>query len=118
MLKDKITEFFVSIDDFCIDFELEIQKHLLESSTNKSRRRATSLADFEILTILVMFHYGQFSNLKSYYNHYVYVHKKDLFPGLVSCNRFIELQGRVAIPLMLFLKLKGLGSATGISFVD
>ncbi|MDR7132693.1 hypothetical protein J2X69_005067 [Algoriphagus sp. 4150] len=38
MLKDKITEFFVFIDDFCIDFELEIQKHLLESSTNKSRK--------------------------------------------------------------------------------
>lgn len=38
MLKGKITEFFVSIDDFCIDFELEIQKHLHESSTNKSRK--------------------------------------------------------------------------------
>lgn len=70
------------------------------------------------MSILVMFHYGQFSNFKSYYNHYVSVHMKYLFPGLVSYNRFIEFQGRVAIPLMLFLKLKGLGSATGISFVD
>ncbi len=112
MLKDKITEFFVSIDDFCIDFESEIQKHLLESSTNKSRKRAASLADSEIMSILVMFHYGQFSNFKSYYNHYVCVHMKDLFPRLVSYNRFIELQGRVAFPRMLFLKLKGLGSAT------
>jgi hypothetical protein len=118
MLKDKITEFFVSIDDFCIDFELEIQKHLLESSTNKSRKRAASLADSEIMSILVMFHYGQFSNFKSYYNHFVCPHMKDLFPGLVSYNRFVELQGRVAIPLMLFLKLKGLGTTTGISFVD
>lgn len=43
---------------------------------------------------------------------------KDLFPGLVSYNRFVELQSRVAVPLMLFLKLNGLGKSTGISFVD
>lgn len=56
MLKGKITEFFVSIDDFCIDFELEIQKHLHESSTNKSRKRDASLSDSEIMSFLVMFH--------------------------------------------------------------
>ena len=89
MIKYKITEFFVSIDDFCLGFELEIQKHLLESSTQKSRKRAASLADSEIMSILVMFHHGQFSNFKSYYNHYVSVHMTDLFPGLVSYNRFI-----------------------------
>lgn len=27
---DKIIKFFVSTDDFCIEFELEIQKHLLD----------------------------------------------------------------------------------------
>ena len=56
MLKDNITKFFVSIDDFCLDFELEIQKHLLESSTHKSRKRTASLADSEMMGILVMFH--------------------------------------------------------------
>jgi hypothetical protein len=118
MLKDKVTEFFVTIDDFCIEFESDIKNHLLESSTNKLRKRKASLADSEIMSILVLFHYGQFSNFKSFYNLYVCVHMKDLFPGLVSYNRFVELQSRVAVPLMLFLKLKGLGKSTGISFVD
>lgn len=79
MLRDTVTEFFVPIDDFCIDFESEIQKHLLESSTNRLRRRALSMADSEIMSILVMFHYGKFLNFKSYYNHYVRVYMKDLF---------------------------------------
>ncbi len=118
MLKDKVIEFFVSIDDFCIDSQAEIQKHLLESSTNKTRNRKASLSDSEIMSILVLFHFGQFSNFKSYYNHFVRAHMDDLFPGLVSYHRFVELQGRVAVPLMLFLKLRGLGKATGISFVD
>lgn len=118
MLKDKVTEFFVSIDDFCIEFESEIKRHLLESTTTGLRNRKASLADSEIMSILVLFHYGQFSNFKSFYNHYVSAHMRDLFPGLVSYNRFVELQARVAVPLMLFLKLRGLGRATGVSFVD
>lgn len=40
MIKDKITEFFVSIDDFCKDLDLDIQKYLLESSTNKLRKKS------------------------------------------------------------------------------
>jgi len=35
MIKDKITEFFVSIDDFCIDFKLEIQN----TSSNRQLKR-------------------------------------------------------------------------------
>jgi hypothetical protein len=58
MLKDKVTEFFVTIDDFCIGFEYETKNHFLESSTNKSRNRKASLSDSEIMSILVLFHYG------------------------------------------------------------
>jgi hypothetical protein len=42
----------------------------------------------------------------------------DCFPGLVSCNRFIELQQRVAVPMMLFLKMCCLAKSRGIHFVD
>jgi hypothetical protein len=118
MLRDKVTEFFVVIDDFCLDFEFEIRKHVLESSTNKTRNRKASLSDSEIMSILVLFHFGQFSNFKSFYNNFVVPHMSDLFPGLVTYHRFVELQQRVAVPLMLFLKTKGLGRPTGISFID
>ena len=66
MLRDKVTEFFVLIDDFRIDFEIEIKKYLLVSTSPGKRRRASSLSDAEIMSILLLFHYGQFSNFKSY----------------------------------------------------
>jgi hypothetical protein len=40
------------------------------------------------------------------------------FPTLVSYNRFVELQQRVTLPLVLFLKTCRMGSCTGISFID
>jgi hypothetical protein len=43
---------------------------------------------------------------------------RDEFHSLVSYNRFMELQQRVALPLVLFLKTCRMGSCTGISFID
>lgn len=118
MLRDKITEFFVEIDDFCLEFEQEIKKHLIENGQIGKRNRPANLSDSEIMSILVLFHFGQFTNFKSFYIYYVKSHLKDLFPGLVSYNRFIELQKKVALPLMMFLKHKGLGKSRGINFID
>ena len=43
---------------------------------------------------------------------------QDEFPNLVSYNRFVELQQRTALPLVLFLKTCRMGTCTGISFID
>lgn len=40
------------------------------------------------------------------------------FPSLVSYTRFVELQQRVALPLVLFLKTCRMGVCTGIGFID
>lgn len=118
MLRDKVIEVFVKADDFCKEFDAEIKKHLLENRANGSRNRACSLSDSEIISILILFHYGQFTNFKSYYIHYVQTHLSDLFPQLVSYNRFVELQKRVAVPMMLFVKTHCLGKSYGINFID
>ena len=118
MLVDKVIEFYVEIDDFYKDFEVEIRKHLIESKSEGKRIRKSRLSESELMSILILFHYGQFTNLKSFYNLYVREHLSDLFPDLVEYNRFVELQKKVAIPLMLFLKHKGLGKSTGINFID
>jgi Transposase DDE domain len=118
MLKDKIIEIFVPADDFCISFSENIQHFRLETNQGKHRNRKASLTDSEIITILIFFHYGSFTNFKHYYNHYVKEHLGDCFPTLVSYNRFIELQQRVAVPMMLFLKINCLGKSRGINFVD
>jgi len=118
MLVDKIIEIFVKVDDFTISFEQEIKNYHLLESNPKSRSRKASLCDSEIITILIAFHSGHYTNLKHFYLEHICVYYKDYFPGLVSYNRFVELQQRVAIPMMLFLKMHCIGKSTGINFID
>ena len=117
MLVDKITEIFVEVDDFCLEFEDEIKYHLLEG-TAKKRIRKSKLSDSEVITILIAFHIGSFRNFKHFYINYICAHLQKEFPNTVSYNRFIELQQKVIVPFMLFLKLRGFGTCTGISFMD
>jgi hypothetical protein len=118
MLRDKIIEIFVIVDDFCKEFEPEVIKHQLDAGTYKVRNRKAGLADSEIITILITFHSGHFTNLKHFYLEHICVHYRDCFPGLVSYNRFVELQQRVAVPMMIFLKTRCLGQSQGINFID
>ena len=61
----KVTELFCIIDEFCKHFDAE---NLLEDNSGvKRRRRAASLSDSEIMTILLYFHFGTFRNFKHYY---------------------------------------------------
>lgn len=118
MLRDKITEIFVKVDDFTIEFEQEIKNFTLPTPNLKTRNRKASLCDSEIIAILIAFQSGHFTNLKHFYLNHICVYYRDCFPGLVSYNRFIELQQRVAVPMMLFLKMQCLGKSTGINFID
>jgi hypothetical protein len=119
MLRDKITEIFVKVDDFCNEFEIEFRKHQLPTSGQvKTRNRKAGLSDSEVITLLISFHGGQFRNFKHFYLNFIYVHYMDDFPGLVSYNRFIELSHRCAVAFMLFLHHCCRGECTGISFID
>lgn len=119
LFTDKIAEIFIKTDDFCNEFELEFKKHSLPAPAGtKKRNRKTTLSDSEIITILIVFHGGQFRNFKHFYLNYVCVHLKDCFPQLVSYNRFIELSHCSAVAFMLFLHHCCRGECTGISFID
>lgn len=115
---DKIIEIFVKVDDFCKEFETETAKHQLDAGNYKIRDRKASLADSEIITVLIAFHSGHFTNLKHFYIAHICLYYKSCFPGLVSYNRFVELWQRVAVPMMLFLKMNCLGQSRGINFID
>lgn len=119
MLKDKVIEFYVEIDDFYLKFQKEIENQkILESYDTKKRNRDTVLSDSEMMSILLLFQYGHFTNFKHFYIYYVCEHLKDLFPELISYSRFIQIQHRVMLPLMLFLKIKGLGKSRGVNYID
>ena len=117
--KDKVTEIFCIIDEFDKNFEFELKKNLLPITDGKQHRnRKASLSDSEIMTILLLFHFGTYRNFKHYYIYCIREHMKRDFPNAVSYNRFVELEQRVFFKLVFFLKLFAFGRCTGISFVD
>lgn len=116
---DKITEIYVIIDDFRKEFATVLEGHVLNQESGlKRRNKPSKLSDSEVMTILIAFHLSGFRNLKHYYLHYVCKHLNQEFPRTVSYNRFVELQQKVIMPLVIFLKTKALGQCTGISFID
>ena len=111
--EDKVTEIFCITDEFSKKFDEEIANKPLLSSNGKSRRRrSASMSDSEIMTILIMFHFGTFSNFKHYYLHFIRIHLKRDFPDAVSYNRFVELESRVFFKMMFFLNLHSFGRCT------
>lgn len=117
--KDKVTEIFCIIDEFCKHFNAEnAQKMLISSKVTPRRRRAASMSDSEIMTILLLFHFGSYRNFKHYYLSFIKLVLKKEFPTAVSYNRFVELEGRVFFQMMFFLNLQAFGRCTGITFVD
>ena len=117
--KDKVTEIFCIIDEFCKHFDAEnAQKVLISSKVTSRRRRSATMSDSEIMTILLLFHFGSYRNFKHYYLSFIKIIQKKEFPTAVSYNRFVELEGRVFFQMMFFLNLQAFGRCTGITFVD
>ena len=112
--KDKITEIFYLTDEFCNEFDKTISKHSLGNKPKRKPRMSQS----EVITIMILFHYGAFKNLKHFFEYYVKQHLTSEFPQTVSYNRFVELMQSVALPMTMFLKMYCLGECTGISYVD
>ena len=111
---DKVTDIFYLIDDFCIEFDNSVQKHLLG---NKPKRKPT-MSCSEVITLMVLFHSGGFRNMKHFYLFYVQKHLQHQFPKTVSYNRFVELMQAATVPMSVFMKTCCMGEGTGISFID
>ena len=119
----KITKIYCIADDFCKEYELELNKKALSLSnpspnTPKTRNRKVRMSDAEMITTLVLFNNNTFRNFKHFYLFHVCREFKEEFPHLLSYTRFVERMPRVAIPLLLFLKLALKGECTGITFID
>lgn len=115
---DKVIEIYSLADDFMKHFSAELEKRTI-SNTNLTRAgRKSIMREAEIITILVLFHLKGYRCLKHFYTEYVATHMRDMFPNLVSYNRFVELQKSMMLPLAIFVKEVLLGKCTGITFVD
>ena len=99
-LISKVTEIYCIADDFCKEYELELNKKALSLSnpspnTPKTRNRKGRMSDAEMITILVLFHSTTFRNFKHFYLFYVCREPKEEFPNLLSYTRFVERMPRV-----------------------
>jgi len=114
LTKSKVTEIFYLIDEFCIGFEASIASYKLGNTP----RRTPILSQSEVITMMTLFHYGGFRNMKHFYIHYVQKHLQSEFPRTVSYNRFVELMQSAVLPMTIFLKTCCMGECTGISYID
>jgi hypothetical protein len=115
--KDKITEIFCSIDDFCAVYEPSMRKRQVTTG-KKTRNRKFTMSTSEVVTITVLFHLSGIRTFKHFYILYVQQQLQNEFPKTVSYNRFVELMQSHLVPLTLYLKTCCLGECTGISFID
>ena len=118
-MDSKITEIFYLTDEFCKEFEQVKEGHTLQTNTaKKGRKRKFKLNDSEVITIITLFHLKGYRCLKHFYIHHVQKHMQSDFPETVSYNRFVELQQKAVMPMVVFLQVCCLGKCTGVSFID
>ena len=116
---DKITEIFCIADEFSRIFDAATtKKELSDGSGKKTRNRKATLSDSEIMTILLMYHFGSFRNFKHFYLMGICERWRGEFPRVVSYNRFVELEKRVFFKMVFFLKMFAFGECTGVSYAD
>lgn len=105
-----LTTLFCDIDDFLKNYPIDQQTHIPISDGKRHRYRKKSLSPSEIITILIYFHASNFRNFKAFYLQHVNMHLNDMFPHLLSYNRFVEITPTVLLPLCAYLVSRLAGS--------
>lgn len=114
----QLTTIFCEIDDFCKEFDKQIDARALPATTVKNKRGPKCcLSDSEIMMILIMFQSSRVRDFKNFYLLSLSVFYKDLFPKLTSYTRFVSIMNRAILPLILFIQSKS-GERTGIYYAD
>ena len=87
LTKDKITEIFCITDEFCKKFDEEVKnlKKLPEDGIRR-RNRSCGMSDSEIITIPMLYHFGDFKNFKHFYLHFIGIHLQQEFHKALSYN--------------------------------
>lgn len=120
MNEDVLIALFCSVDDFCQQFEPEMQRLLLEQDISNRRwwtTKESRLSLSEIMTIAIFFHSSGYRTFKHYYLYLISAQLKSFFRDCVSYKRFNKIMTKIAFPLFAFQKTL-LGKTDGIAFVD
>lgn len=110
-----ITLIYCKLDDFWVRFQPQWEKMMIRGGNIRNGQCRLSMS--EIMCILVLYHFSNYKNFKSFYIEKLLVDHQNDFPDLVSYNRFIEIMERSLIPLTAFFDYAR-GQSSGINFVD
>lgn len=113
-----LTTLFCDVDDFYKENLGEKEENRGRLSSKKLyRNRKKRLSSSEIMTILIYFHVSGYRNFKTFYLNHVCVYLRDMFPKLLSYNRFVEIMPSVLLPLCHYLTSR-LDKPSEISYID
>lgn len=111
-----VIQIFCDADDFCQEFIPNWQKTLLNEGETKTRVRARSVCESEIIAVIVCFHASGYRTFKWFYTRHVQKFWLREFPGLPSYNRFVEIMADILIPIAAFMQSRcGMGKALPLS---
>lgn len=110
-----LEELFCFVDDFCLIFIPEWEKHLLKTG-ERCRHRTGQLTMSEQMTIFLLFQSSGYRDFKHYYlmSHHTL---KYAFPHLLSYTRFVSLIPRLLLPLCALLQSIQ-ATFDGVGFID
>jgi hypothetical protein len=114
--EEMLTELFVDIDDFCIEFSATQKQHRFMLPAQGFEEEKSKLHKSEIMTIVTYFHLSGMRNFKYFYEQFSKEFIEE-FPNLVSYQRIVELMKTVTFHLFAYL-IKNKGKPSGISFID
>lgn len=117
-INHQLTTIFCQLDDFCKDFEQQMEKYSLPDFTaTTTRGPQCGLSSSEIMTILLMFHQVRFRDFKTYYEGFIIKYWREYFPAAPSYARFVTLMKRAFVPLTLFTQ-SHYGKKSHIYYID
>lgn len=116
-MKEKITEIFCYVDDFCNAIDQNFANKLLPSGKKLTRMPEINVS--EIITIILFYQQSPCENFKSFYLDYLKPFYRSEFPKLPSYHRFTALKPRILWYLALLLQwFCKQAKTTGISYID
>jgi hypothetical protein len=112
-----ITTLFCEVDDFCKNYSVNKSLMIALGERKRYRQREKSLSPSEIMTLVIYFHASGYRNFKMFYCEHVALYLKEMFPKLLSYNRFVEIMPSVLTALSAYL-LSRMDKPSGIAYID
>lgn len=114
----KLTEIFITCDDFFIEVENQFKAQSLTDGNNLRKKRERQMTESEMMAIVIFYHYSGFKCFKWYYNLIIRKWFPSYFPTAFSYSRFIQLMPELNIYMAFFMTATRLSVPLEGNYID